>query len=246
MEEALRKSGPGFNEAALRENTDLKVDRITLQKELAKCKKTLTQAERDIEAYRKHLEGLQAKAEKQNADQSVRKELEDFKIVVRDKEEEIEELRDRLELKEMTHDDLQKLKDDIEDLEADVRAKDRQIEEKEDEIDRIRSQANKESQELEELHAELEEEKKRVEELEDARNSHGVDAKKLEEALEDLEDARAAQRKAENDLDEVSGILRNILTSTDPLTVARRNLEQVVYDKRVGPPAGRKERQASG
>ncbi len=36
----MRKAGPGFSEAALKENTDLKVDKVTMQRELAKYKTT--------------------------------------------------------------------------------------------------------------------------------------------------------------------------------------------------------------
>ncbi|TGO68612.1 hypothetical protein BOTNAR_0022g00200 [Botryotinia narcissicola] len=49
LEEALRKAGPGFSVAALKENTELKVDKVTMQRELQKFRKTLTAAEKDVE-----------------------------------------------------------------------------------------------------------------------------------------------------------------------------------------------------
>ena len=181
----------------------MKVDRITLQKELARCKKTLNQAERDIEAYRQHLENVQAKAKKEHADESLRKELEDIKLALGDKEEEIVELRERLDATEGRNEDLQKLKDDVGDLEADIRSKDLQIEERENEIDGLKAQASKDADELDDICAELDAERKRVEELEAGQATRAQTEEKLREAEENLQDALAAQRKAENDLDEV-------------------------------------------
>src|SRR5437764_9078588 len=68
LEEALRKAGPGFSEAALKENTELKVDKITMQKELHRYRKTLTAAERDLEIYRQQIEGMQEKIKREHAD----------------------------------------------------------------------------------------------------------------------------------------------------------------------------------
>ena len=61
LEEALRKAGPGFSEAALKENTELKVDKVTMQRELHRYRKTLTSAERDLELYRQQMLEMQDK-----------------------------------------------------------------------------------------------------------------------------------------------------------------------------------------
>ena len=174
-----------------------------MQKELARCKKTLSQAERDIEAYRRHLEEVQAKAKREHADESLRQELSDLKKLLAAKEGEVADLQQQLETADADEIESQKLKGDIEDLQADLREKDRLVDERDDEIDRVKAQAKKDSDELDEVYTELDAEKKRVEELEDAQQVTAETVAKLQEAQEDLQDALAAQRKAETDLEEV-------------------------------------------
>ncbi|ENH68299.1 Spindle pole body protein pcp1 [Fusarium oxysporum f. sp. cubense race 1] len=70
LEEALRKAGPGFSEAALKENTELKVDKVTMQRELHRYKKHLTTAEKDLESYRQQMLEVQEKAKRKYANQT--------------------------------------------------------------------------------------------------------------------------------------------------------------------------------
>ncbi|KAL2057771.1 hypothetical protein ABVK25_002155 [Lepraria finkii] len=209
LEDSLRKSGPGFNEAALKENTDLKVDRVTLQKDLARCKKTLSQAERDLMAYRRHVEELQDKAKRKYADESLRQELEELKNDVAKKEAEIEDLRQRLDSAEGNSDELEKLKGDIEDIEADLREKERSICQRDDEIDKLKEQVNKDSEELDEVYAELEIGKKRIEELEDGREDFERKKAQLSGAKEELQQALEEKRKVEEELDELRDEVSN-------------------------------------
>ncbi|KAL7905697.1 hypothetical protein GGI35DRAFT_471571 [Trichoderma velutinum] len=51
LNDALMKSGPGYNEAALRENTELKVEKVTMQRELQRLKKQITTVEPTIREY---------------------------------------------------------------------------------------------------------------------------------------------------------------------------------------------------
>jgi hypothetical protein len=48
LQEQLQKAGPEYNQAALQENTELKVTKITMQRDIARYKKNLQQAERDL------------------------------------------------------------------------------------------------------------------------------------------------------------------------------------------------------
>ena len=203
LEESLRKSGPGFNEAALKENTDLKVDKVTIQKELRQCRKNLSLAERDVETFKRHVEDLQEKAKRKHADETLRQQLEDLKGDLAARQSEIEELRQRLQNAEGDGEELEKLRGDIEDLEADLREKDRIIEERDDEIDKLKEQSRKDSDEFNELHAELEASRKRVEELEQEQGDSAQQVAKLREAQEELQSALEAKQKAEEDLDEV-------------------------------------------
>src|SRR5438552_16623097 len=133
LEDALRKSGPGYSEAALKENTELKVDKVTMQKELHRYRKTLGAAERDLEQYRQQILEIQERAKRKHADDGLREELERLRGELADKEAEVQELREKLEKAEQ-REDAERLKENLNDLEADLREKDRIIEEREDEI----------------------------------------------------------------------------------------------------------------
>ena len=199
----MRKSGPGFNEAALKENTDLKVDKVTIQKELRQCRKNLSVAEREVETFKSHVQDLQEKAKRKHANEALRQQLEDLKGQLAAKESEIEDLRQRLENAEGDGEELEKLRGDIEDLEADLREKDRIIEERDDEIDRLKEQSRKDSDEFNEICTELEASRKRIEDLEKEQGDSAQQVAKLREAQDELEDALEAKQKAEEDLDEV-------------------------------------------
>ena len=134
MEENLRKAAPGYSEVALKENTELKVDRITLQKELSRTRKTLTQAERDLEAYRLHLLEAQEKARQKHVNGELLKELESLRDDSKLKESELVELRNKLSNTEKEKEGNAQLRESVEDLEADLREKDRMLEDKDDEI----------------------------------------------------------------------------------------------------------------
>ncbi len=105
-----------------------------MQKELHRYRKSLGQAERDLEAYRLQFTELQEKARQKHADASLREELEQLRATVSDKENEIEELKKKLHDMGDAGAEAGKLREEIEDLQADMREKDRIIEEREDEI----------------------------------------------------------------------------------------------------------------
>ena len=203
LEESLRKSGPGFNEAALKENTDLKVDKVTIQKELKQCRRNLSVAEREVETFKRHVGDLQEKAKRKQADETLRQQLEDLKSELAAKDTVIEDLRQRLESAEGDGEELEKLRGDIEDLEADLREKDRIIEERDEEIEKLKEQSRKDSEEFNEVCAELEASKKRIDDLEQEQGDSAQQVAKLREAQDELQDALEAKQRVEEDLDEV-------------------------------------------
>ena len=139
LEEALRKTGPGFGEAALKENTDLKVDKVTMQRELSKYKKQLVSAEKDLETYQQQILDIQERAKKKYADQTQKAENEALNQRLEEKEARIESLERQLQERHTDDDDkLGELQDKISDLEADLRAKDREINDREDELDELK------------------------------------------------------------------------------------------------------------
>lgn len=209
LEESLRKSGPGFNEAALKENTDLKVDQVTIKRELGQCKKSLSAAEREVETFKRHVEDLQERAKRKHADETLRQQLEDLKSDLAAKESEIEDLRQRLENAEGDGEELEKLRGEVDDLEADLREKDRIIEDRDDEIDKLKEKSTKDSDEFNEVCAELEASKKRIGDLEQEQGDFAERAAKLREAQDSLQEALDAKQKAEDDLDEV-GLPHNV------------------------------------
>lgn len=189
LEEALRKSGPDYHEAALKENTDLKVDKISMQKELARAKKTLARAEQELEAYRQHLQDVQEKMKTRQANEGLKDDLHKLQSTVKSREIYIQELKSQLESTEDYHASLEKCQNDIDDLETELREKDRLIEDKEDEIDALKSQFG--------------EAKSREEDNQDYKERLSEQTEQLREAQSELQEALEAKQKVEEDLEEV-------------------------------------------
>ncbi|KAL8823547.1 MAG: hypothetical protein Q9191_005759, partial [Dirinaria sp. TL-2023a] len=202
LEETLKKAGPGYNAAAVKENTDLKVDKITMQKELANARKAVTKTERELEQYRLHLQEMQKDIQRKHLDEHLQRELESLKASGAEKDEEIRRLKQRVSAADNDEEQADKLRGDIEDLQAELREKERWIDERDDQIDRLKEQAQEESDEVARLSDELEDEKKRVEDLQENQDQHATQAEQLQEAQEDLKEALEAKQKAEEDLQE--------------------------------------------
>jgi chromosome segregation ATPase len=221
LEEAMSKRGGEFNQAALKENTDLKVNRITMQRELHKFKKNIAQAERDAEVYRLQLEEYRERMKRRQADESVRIEIERLQTELREKEVEIERLSSKSESGSAKMSaELQNLRDEVEDLQADLREKDRLVEERDDQIDELKMKISKESNVAEELEDELENAKQQIEDL---KNELDRAAEEAKAAKEEREDALDEKRKAEEDLDELRDEMANKSFTTKGLN---RQLEE--------------------
>ncbi|TRX90527.1 hypothetical protein FHL15_008500 [Xylaria flabelliformis] len=159
LEEALRKTGPGFSEAALKENTELKVDKVTMQRELSKYKKHLASAEKDLETYQQQILDVQEKAKKKYADQSQKAENDALRHRLEEREAEISQLQQQLQQQSQDDDVVEQLRNEVADLEADLRTKDREVNEGEEELDELRTKLeeleNSSHRELEEKEAEI-------------------------------------------------------------------------------------------
>ena len=193
LEDAMSKRGGEFNAAALKENTDLKVTKITMQRELHKFKKNIAQAERDAEIYRLQLEEYREKIKRRQADETIRAEMEKLRSELRQKDELLEKLGDERESSQMRDNaEVRRLRDELEDVQADLREKERQLDTREDEIDDLKMKASKESNASAELEDELESAKQQIEDLQadvDKAREEAGDAK------DDREDAFAEKRK---------------------------------------------------
>lgn len=251
LEEALRKAGPGFSEAALRENTELKVDKVTMQRELHHYKKHLNSAEKDLEKYRQQIIEVQEKAKEKHADEEQLAELDKLRQELEDKDAEVEELQRQLEQEQNHNDNVEKLKEDILDLEAEVREKENLLGEREDEVEDLKlkleqagdealdnqrqiqeleqrtQKSNAAEDELEELRRKLEaaEEKAKI----DQRRMMELEQKaqkseELEEAKDTIEDLQADIRRLEQEADDLKDKLEAAVEDKDR---AEENLEEL-------------------
>lgn len=219
LEDALRKAGPGFSEAALRENTELKVDKVTMQRDLAKYKKQLINAEKDLETYSEQILSMQERAKKKYADESQKVEIEKLKQDLEDKEADIEDLQRQLEKSDGNSDKVDKLEGDIGDLEADLRQKDNELNDREEEIEGLKDKVDEMEEKWKSAEAriaELEERAHASEGLQDAKDTiEDLEAsvRRFEEQLdgmkEELEQAKADKDRAEGDLEELQEEMSN-------------------------------------
>jgi chromosome segregation ATPase len=235
LEEALRKAGPGFSEMALKENTDLKVDKVTMQKELHRYRKTLTTAERDLESYRQQILDMQGKMKRRHADEGAQEELDLLRQALHNKEIEVQDLQQKLENSADQNEDVQKLRDSVTDLEHDVREKERMIDERDDQIDDLKAQVNERDDEVLELEEkvkaakrreiELEEKNQLDDELEEAKETISdleQDIKRLQIELDDVKDSReelvSEKERAMADLEELQDEMANKSITTKGLS----------------------------
>ncbi|KAL0939468.1 spindle-pole body protein [Colletotrichum truncatum] len=228
LEEALRKAGPGFSEAALKENTELKVDKVTMQRELHKYKKHLTSAEKDLESYRQQMMELQERAKKKYADQKQLAEIERLQQALEDREADIEDMQRQLDQDQRDQGQVDKLQDEVGDLEAELREKDRVIGDREDEIDDLKSKLEEMEDKMKDSQRrmiELEQKAQSTDDLEEARDTIDdleTNARRLEEQVEDMKDklnqAIADKEQAKTDLEELQEELANKSVMTKGLS----------------------------
>lgn len=149
MEEALRKNGKDFSEAAIKENTELKVDKITLQREMKQYRRSLVQAEKDLEDYRKQLHDYADKVKRRHVGEEIQEDMNKLRQEAAKNEAMVQELEAKLAASHDAQARVKALEDDVADLEADIRDKDRQLDEKDDQLDTFRTQKQS-GQDLEE------------------------------------------------------------------------------------------------
>lgn len=237
LEEALRKAGPGFSEAALKENTELKVDKVTMQRELQRYKKHLTSAEKDLETYRQQLAGMQELARKKQGSHESSDELDRLRQDLEDKDADIEDLQHQLRSDRQALDRVERLQDEIGDLEADLREKERAISERDDELGNLKAKVRRAD---EQTHDEVDKLRDEIDDLQaDIREKDRLIGER-EDNLEDLQSrVQQAEDKAKNaqirmiELEEkaqASGKLREARETMQDLEANVRDLERQVDD----------------
>lgn len=118
LQEQLEKAGPSYNQAALKENTELKVSKLTMQRDISRYKKSLQQAERDLEAYRVQFQELREKLRRGQLDETSQREMDLMREELESKDQRVRELQEELrDAKDRQSEEIEKLRDEIEDLE---------------------------------------------------------------------------------------------------------------------------------
>lgn len=216
LQEQLEKAGPMYNQAALKENTELKVLKLTLQRDISRYRKSLQQAEHDLESYRTQFQELREKARRRQADEELQREMDLMREQIDTKSTEVKELQDELrEAKSHQSDEIEKLRDDIEDLEASVRERDRTIEERDDAIEELKNKDNEDHDAVSGLKTELQHAREQLDELRESFDRAKSDARDAKSAKDQ---AVSEKERAEEDLKELHDEMANKSFSTKGLT----------------------------
>jgi chromosome segregation ATPase len=216
LQEQLEKAGPSYNQAALKENTELKVSKLTMQRDISRYKKSLQQAERDLETYRVQFQELKEKARRGQSDDTVQREMDLIREEMEAKGYQVRELQEELrDTKDMQSQEIEKLRDEIEDLEASLREKERTIDERDEEIEELKDRDSKENDALSELESELQRAKKQMEELQESLDQAKYEAR---EAREAESQAKNEKEKAERNLQELHDEMANKSINSKGLT----------------------------
>jgi chromosome segregation ATPase len=221
MEEQLQKAGPEYNNEALKENRELKVLRLTMQRDISRYRKSLQQAEKDLEDYQLQLAELKEKSWRDQADQTVQREMDMMREELESRDNELREVRDELRhTKDTKSQEIEKLRDDIEDLEASSREKDRLLEEREEELDDLKRNAE-ENGAASELQLELDRAKEQMQELHDS----------LARANSETKESQDAARQAIEEKDRVEEDLRELQDEMSNKSFTTKGLSRQMEDR---------------
>ncbi|KAJ5163710.1 Spindle associated [Penicillium coprophilum] len=234
MEEQLQKAGPEYNNEALKENRELKVLRLTMQRDISRYRKSLQQAEKDLEDYQLQLVELKEKSWREQADQTVQREMDMMREELESRDLELREVRDELRhIKDTKSQETEKLRDEIEDLEASSREKDRLLEEREEELEDLKRNSE-ENGAASELQLELDRAKEQIQELHESlarANSETIESQDtarqaIEEKDRAEEDLRGLQDEISNKSFTTKGLSRQMEDKAEKLEEEIRELQR--------------------
>ncbi|KAI2727631.1 hypothetical protein DTO012A7_2676 [Penicillium roqueforti] len=231
MEEQLQKAGPEYNNDALKENRELKLLRVTMQRDISRYRKSLQQAEKDLKDYQLQLVELKEKSWREQADQTVQREMDLMREELESRDLELREARDELRhIKDTQSQETDKLRDDIEDLEASVREKDRLLDQREEELEDLKRNAE-ENGAASELQLELNRAKEQMQELHD---SLAQAKSEIRESVDAAREAAEEKARAEEDLRELQDEMSNKSFTTKGLSRQMEDrtekLEQEIHE----------------
>ncbi|KAL8691680.1 MAG: hypothetical protein Q9218_003155 [Villophora microphyllina] len=232
LEESLRKSGPGLNAAALKENTDLKVDKITMQKELARAKKTLDRTEREVEEYRNQLQTTHDQMKRKHADKKMLEELESLRNELKAKDSQIRHLRDDLDHAAEKDTEIDRLKRDIDELELDLREKDRLYDDREEELESLRDRAKQDSEQMLNARREIESGQLRIQELQQNQQASADRSGQFHDVQEELAEAQRQIQDLESDIDRAEMEVRTAQEDAREARQAKEEVDEELQDLR--------------
>lgn len=207
------------------ENTELKVSKLTMQRDISRYKKGLQQAERDLEGYRQQFQEFKEKMRKKHADETLNREMDSMREELESRDQRVKELQEQLRTaKDSESGEIDKLRDEVEDLEASLRDKDRTIEEREEEIEELKDKDGQENDAVSDLEFELRRAKEQLEELEDSLDQARSEAKEAKNSEQEILEEK---ERAEQNLQELQDEMANKSFGTKGLT---RQLEEEVKE----------------
>lgn len=260
LEEALRKTGTAFQQATLKENVELKTDKMTLEQELKGQRKRLQDAAHELEEYRdryeEYLRWVRKRRESQAGEdeevERLQRLAEESQKIADERERELDEVRRQLDDVERAQvlggdQEAERLRDDVQDLEAEIRERDRQIEERDERLEGLQEQlqearggGEEEVKNLREDVEELESELKEKGEEIDRKNAKILE---LEERVNSAYDREKSTKKLRGDVAELEARVREKEEALDESGEQMRALEKQLQAAESGHSIRRREQQ---
>lgn len=192
-----------------------------MQRDISRYKKSLQQAERDLEDYQQQLIEMRDKARRRQTDEEVQREMDLMREEIESRDNELRELREEVRLaKDSQSQEIEKLRDEIEDLEASVREKERAIDERDEELEELREN-RRENDARGELQLELDRAKEQIQDLQD----------RLEQAQTKVQEADAAAKQATDEKQRAEDDLRELQDEMADKSFTTRSLSRQLEER---------------
>ncbi|KAI1003869.1 hypothetical protein K3495_g4340 [Podosphaera aphanis] len=186
LEDTMQKASPDYNEAVLKENTELKVERVITLKALNRCRKSAKAAKLDLEAFRKQFTELQENVKQRQSKENRREEIFHLQQAIEEKEKELTRLKN--ELQQMNN-----VRDKVYELETSLEERNRHLNERDKVIENLKKEAEKRESKLLEYHTTVEKSRRQLLEVEEKAKENenlNVVIKRMENEINSLKEQR--------------------------------------------------------
>lgn len=229
LEEALRKTGSEYHQATLKENAELKTERLTIDADSKRQKKRLLMVEQELEEYRhKYTEHLHTNKRHSTTSEIHAEEVaklqrlaDESQRLADERLRDIEDLRAQLEAgrqSEESGEQIQELKEDIQDLKRDVRDRDDQLDAKAEELETLQAElrnAKAGSNEIENMQEDIDELEAELKQKEEELSEKSARLAEVEQQLNDNQKSKATTADLQTDLAKVENELRHKTEAVD-------------------------------